>query len=120
MLLLYDGNCALCDGAVRSVMASDQAGRVRCESLQGEHGRGVVARHPWLRGVDSLVLVEFGADGTETVRVRSAAVIALGAALGGRWGIAARLLSPVPARLRDAVYRGVAAVRHRVWRRKVV
>src|SRR6185436_14356621 len=57
-VLLYDGLCGFCNGTVQFVLARDRRGVMRFATLQGEFARGIVARHPELAGVDSLILVE--------------------------------------------------------------
>ncbi len=116
-VLLYDGVCALCNGAVRFMLRSDRRGTFRFAPLEGEFARGVLARHPALRGVDSLVLVEpESATGREIVTVRSDAVLRVLAILGGPWrlALAARWL---PRPLRDLGYDLIARHRYRVFGR---
>jgi predicted DCC family thiol-disulfide oxidoreductase YuxK len=114
-LLLYDGLCGFCHGAVRFLLHRDPAGPLCFAPLQGPTARSVLARHPELRGVDSLVLVERAGDG-ETVAVRSEAALRLAAYLGGAWAWWA-VLRVVPRALRDGAYALVARNRYRVFRR---
>ncbi len=102
-LLLFDGLCPLCHRAVRLVLARDRTGSIRFAPLQGETARVILARHPALAGVDSLVLVESGEGGDEVVRVRSDAVLRLAQHLGGAWR-AARVFRVLPRALRDGAY----------------
>jgi predicted DCC family thiol-disulfide oxidoreductase YuxK len=85
---------------------------MRFATLQGEYARAVLGRHPALQGVDSLVLIERQADGTEAVRVRSEAVLGIARYLGGRWRAFA-LMRIIPRVLRDRGYDVFARFRYR-------
>jgi predicted DCC family thiol-disulfide oxidoreductase YuxK len=111
LVLLYDGLCGFCNGTVRFILARDRSGPMRFAPLQGEFARGVLARHPEVAGVDSLLLLERRADG-ERVYVRSAAALEVAAYLGGAWR-AVGLLRVVPAFIRDRLYDVFARFRYR-------
>lgn len=129
-LLLYDGDCGVCTRTVRFMLARDRDKRtVRFASLQGRVAEEILARHPGLTGVDSMVWVmpEPGSPSAreqargsmrepskEQVRVRSGAVIGAGIYLGGPWGVLARVLRLIPRVLRDAAYDAFARVRKRI------
>lgn len=121
-LLLYDGTCGFCAASVQWVLARDRVGTLRFAPLQGETARPILARHPELAGVDSVVWVEGREQALETlkalerVRVRSDAALAVGRYLGGFWGVAARIAAPVPRALRDRVYDLIARHRHKLTR----
>jgi predicted DCC family thiol-disulfide oxidoreductase YuxK len=111
-VLLYDGACGFCSAVVQTVLRRDRRGTLRFAALQGAYARGLLARHPELAGVDSLVWVEPSAPG-ERVLVRSAAGLRLARYLAGPWYLAlvVRLL---PRILRDSAYDLVARHRHRL------
>jgi len=116
-VLLYDGLCGFCDRAVQFVLARDRRARLRFAPLQGSFARGVLARHPELAQVDSLVLVEpDAAAGGERVFVRTDGALRVARHLGGAWRAAA-LLRVVPRPLRDLAYDAFARVRYRVFGR---
>src|SRR6266540_6486487 len=101
LVLLYDGLCGFCNGTVQLILARDPKGRMRFAPLQGEFARRLLERHPGLRDVDSLILVEEGSPpAAERVWVRSEAVLAIADYLGGVWR-AAGVLRLVPGGLRD-------------------
>lgn len=110
----------LCQRAARWVLRRDRNGRVALAALQGKTARRLLPAA--LRGAapagdeagaaaapGSLVWRE--PDGR--LRVRSAAVLAVAAALGGRYRAGAVLLRLVPAPLRDALYVALARRRRR-------
>lgn len=112
-MLLYDGLCGFCNGTVRYILARDRSGTMRFAPLQGEFAAGVLARHADLRGVDSLILVELGAeDGREQVAARSEAVLRIARYLGGWWR-AAGVLRWFPRPVRDWAYDRFARYRYR-------
>ena len=114
-VLLYDGTCGLCAASVQFVLARDPGGALQFAPLDGTFGRSVIARHPELTGIDSMVWVD-RESGREQVFVRSAAALKIAAYLGGPWQLA-RALWLVPRPLRDAAYRFIAKHRHRLTRR---
>ncbi len=113
-LLLYDGTCGFCASSVRFVLRHERRDTLRFAALQSAFGQAVIARHPDLRGIDSMVWVDPAADGSaERVSVRSEAALRVLAYLGGWW----TLLLPgrlVPRPVRDSLYRLIARHRHRL------
>ena len=112
-LLLFDGDCALCHGTVRFLLAEDVAGVIEVAPLQGETAAARLSPEQRASLPDSLVLLT--EDGR--LRTRSDAVLAVLGACGGLWRVVAVLLALVPRPLRDAGYAFVAAVRLRVFGR---
>jgi predicted DCC family thiol-disulfide oxidoreductase YuxK len=116
-VLLYDGLCGFCDRTVQFILAHDRKGTIRFAPLQGDFAREVFARHPEVRDVDSLILVETDAGtGHECVSVRSDGALRTASRLGGVWRAAA-VLRIVPRPIRDAFYDAFAKVRYRVFGR---
>ena len=114
-LLLFDGVCTLCDGAVRFVIRHDRAERFRFAPLQS------AAARPYLdaAGLDagtlaSLVLID--EDGRP--HVGSDAALGVGRRLDPPWPALAALGRAVPRPVREAAYRLVAENRYRVFGRR--
>jgi predicted DCC family thiol-disulfide oxidoreductase YuxK len=74
LLLFFDGECSFCARWVERVLKADAAHRARISTLQGKTFPRVLALHPWLGKVDSVVLVKRLPNGDEPVFVRSAAI----------------------------------------------
>ena len=113
-IVFYDGNCGLCHGAVRFLMAEDADGTAfRFAPL---HGPTFLERVPEgdRDGLPDSVVV-LTADGR--LLWQFAAVRHLLARLGGLWGGLDWLLAPVPRGLGDRVYEAIARVRHRLFAR---
>lgn len=107
--MLFDGTCAFCEGSVRFMARRDRAGYLRFGASQSPQAAEILARYGVNR--DSARSIIFIEDGH--VYLRSTATLRIARHLGFPWKVAAALLwIPVP--LRDAVYRVVAAVRHRL------
>ena len=112
-LLLYDGVCALCNAAVTFVLKRDGSRTVRFAPLQGDTASRLLADHPELAGIDSMIWLD--ADGRAFTR--SAAALAIARHVGGGWATLAALARIIPTRLRDALYDFVARTRYRIFGR---
>jgi predicted DCC family thiol-disulfide oxidoreductase YuxK len=116
-LLLYDGVCALCHGAVGFLLKRDRDGRLRFAPLQSDLGLEMMARFGVREMPDGVLLVVDALKAGERLYWRSDAVaVALGL-LGSGWAMVGRLLGLVPRRLRELGYGVVARVRYRVFGR---
>ena len=112
-LLLYDGICALCNGAVRFVLKRDKSGTVRFAPLHGETAARLLRDRPELAGIDSMIWI----DASGTALTRSSAALAIARHAGGGWTGLAAILGIVPTALRDALYDVVARTRYRIFGR---
>jgi predicted DCC family thiol-disulfide oxidoreductase YuxK len=116
-ILLYDGTCGFCDGAVKFILRVDRAGPMRFAALESDFGAAVLARHPELAGVDSVIYVEEPDGADERVSVRSEAALRVARYLGGPWQVLGVIAGVIPAPVRDWLYDRFAAVRYRVFGR---
>lgn len=108
-VVFYDGECALCHGAVRFLLAEDpDPPRFRIAPLQGASFVQRIPERIRFTRPDSIVV----ARGSE-VLLRGDAVIAILDALGGLWKIVAALLQLLPRAVVNSAYDAVAARRHR-------
>lgn len=108
-VILYDGECGLCNRSVKFLLARD-AGQLWYAPLQGETAAALRDKHPEIpRTLESVVLVDDG-----KVHLRSKAFLhgARYLTRPWRWAYALRWL---PAFLLDLGYRLVARVRYRIW-----
>jgi len=113
-IVLYDGLCGLCNAWVIVLVEADRRARLRFAPLQGAFGAEVLARHPALAAVDSLVLVEDPGSPTERVFVRSTGALRITRWLSGVWRLF-YVLTLVPRPLRDWWYDHVAEHRTERW-----
>ena len=108
-IVLFDGTCGFCEGAVRFIVTRDRAGYFRFAPAQWPQAVEVLAQHGLSReATRSLVLIE-----GDRVWLRSTASLRIAARLGWPWKASAWLLV-IPAPIRDIGYRIIAALRHRL------
>jgi predicted DCC family thiol-disulfide oxidoreductase YuxK len=107
-IILFDGVCNLCNGAVRFIIERDPRARFAFAPLQSAAARAVLEKHGAPTPLpDSMVLIEGG-----RVYVRSAAVLRIARGLRFPWRLACALAA-VPRPLRDWAYRLIARSRYR-------
>jgi len=108
-VVLFDGTCAFCESAVRFIARRDRAAYFRFGASQNAAAAARLAPYSLTRDTArSIILIEDG-----QVFLRSTASLRIARRLTWPWRLAAAFLI-VPAPLRDAVYRVVAAIRHRL------
>jgi predicted DCC family thiol-disulfide oxidoreductase YuxK len=110
--VFYDGECALCHGLVRFVLAEDRAGDVlRFAPLQGPTLSARLAPAQRAGLPDSIVVL----DASGALLTRSDAALHVLESLGGAWRVLALALRAVPRPLRNLAYDAVASVRKKVF-----
>lgn len=107
-IVLFDGVCNLCNGAVKFIVRRDPRGRFRFAPL-GTRAAEAALREADHRGElpDSIVLIEDG-----RVYTLSSAALRIARRLRWPWPLLGVLII-VPKGLRDAAYRRVARNRYR-------
>ncbi len=116
-VLLYDGECGLCNRVVRLLLRLDRGERLRFAQLQGEAGQAYLREHGLpTDDFDSLVYVRDWARREQgDFLLRTDGVIAALRVVGGLGPELAEILAVFPAAWRDAGYRLVAKWRYRVF-----
>ena len=104
-VVLFDGACNLCNGAVNFILKHDGRRRFRFASLQSPAGAELLRRHGLADDLDTVVMI----DG-DRAYTRSTAVLRIATELDPPWPLLG-LAALVPRELRDDVYAFVA--RHR-------
>jgi predicted DCC family thiol-disulfide oxidoreductase YuxK len=116
-VLLYDGECGLCNRVVRLLLRLDHTGVLRFAPLQGRAAQEFLQAHG-LPGHDFSTLV-YVPDWLHRERaqflLRTDGVIAALRAGGGAGRILAAILAIFPRAARDAGYRLVARSRYRLF-----
>lgn len=107
-VLLFDGVCNLCNGAVQFILKRDPKAVFRFASLQSETGQNLLAAYQLpIEVFDTLVLID-----QKQAYTRSTAALRIARRMGGCWPLLAGLLIfPLP--IRDAVYNWIARNRYR-------
>lgn len=111
-LVLFDGVCNVCSGAVSFIIDRDPRGRFQFASLQSDLGKSLSAEHGISAERDTIVLVEGG-----LAFVESAAVLRIARQLEGPVRALA-VFTFLPTGFRDALYRYFAAHRYRWFGRR--
>jgi predicted DCC family thiol-disulfide oxidoreductase YuxK len=108
-IVLFDGTCAFCEGAVKFIATRDPAGYFRFGASQAPAAQTLLAAHGLTRETArSLILIE----GNRVYR-RSTASLRIARRLVWPWRVLGVFLL-LPAFLRDPFYQVVAAIRHRI------
>lgn len=108
MIVVFDGQCLLCNGWVQFLLRHDRRGRFRFASIQGEAGGRMLADAGLrVEGLQTLLLV----DGDRSWQ-HTDAILRVLHGLGWPWRLAwVAWLIPRP--LRDGLYRWLARNRYR-------
>jgi len=108
LVVLFDGECKLCNRSVNIILRIDRTGRLNMASLQSEYGRRILEDHGLKSDpMDSMMLLE-----GERLTVKSTAVIRISKYLGGAWPLCIVALA-VPRFIRDFIYDIIAKNRYR-------
>jgi predicted DCC family thiol-disulfide oxidoreductase YuxK len=106
-IILFDGICNLCNGAVQFVIKRDKKNLFQFASLQSEEAQQMLKEHHCsLRRLDSFFLIENG-----KVFARSTAALKVVLQLDGLWPLLYGLIV-VPTFIRDGVYKILAKNRY--------
>jgi predicted DCC family thiol-disulfide oxidoreductase YuxK len=107
-VVIFDGECGLCDGAVNFIIDRDPARYFRFAARQSDAGVELLRAHGLpLEGLESLVLLEQGRG-----FLRSEAALRIARRLRAPWPLLHAFIG-VPQVLRDAVYGVVSRNRKR-------
>lgn len=111
-VVIYDGDCGLCQASVQFMLRNDPAGKLRYAARQSVAGQELLVRSGFADATpNSVVLVENG-----TASTKSTAVLRISRHLRFPWYLG-RVLELIPRLLRDTAYDWVARNRYR-WSRK--
>ncbi len=113
-IIFYDGNCGLCHGCVRFVLAQEdktKPQKFQFSPLQAETFKKYSANQNLQTLPDSIVL--YRQDGS--LALRSEAVLEILKGLGGFWKILADIGRIFPRPLRDWLYDLVATYRRKIF-----
>ncbi|MDR6884345.1 thiol-disulfide oxidoreductase DCC family protein [Bacillus sp. 3255] len=107
-VILFDGVCNLCSGAVQFILRNDPKGYFRFASLQSAAGQRLLERHGLpVSTISTIVLIENGRAYT-----RSTAVLRIARRLRGAYPLAYAAIV-IPAPLRNLGYDFVSRSRYR-------
>ncbi|MGD6817385.1 thiol-disulfide oxidoreductase DCC family protein [Metabacillus sp. 84] len=112
-IVLFDGVCNLCEGAVIFLIKRDKAAVLKFASLQSHTGQMLLSQHGLDKDhFDSFILAEGG-----QLYLKSKAALKTAGYLPLPWRLL-RLFTAVPRPVRDAIYTLIARNRYRWFGRK--
>ena len=122
MLVIFDGRCVLCNGAVRWFLRRDRRDRLRFATSESVDVAALLARHGMRlsdarAGPDTILVVRKFNDPAEEIQLRSNAALAMLCELPQPWPAVVAALRLIPRPVRDFGYRLVARWRTRIWGR---
>jgi predicted DCC family thiol-disulfide oxidoreductase YuxK len=109
-ILLFDGICNLCNGAVRFIIKRDTARKFKFAALQSEAGRQWLEKFRLTEeSTDSFVLIQ-----GDHYYLRSSAALRVLKEIGGGWKFF-YVFMIIPKPLRDFFYNLIARSRYRIF-----
>ncbi len=111
-IILFDGVCNFCNGAVNFIIRHDSEKKFRFAPLQSEIGQQLKKEHNIGDDIDSIILVE-----GERAYTHSTAGLRIAKGLGGIWSVGYGFII-VPGSIRDLAYRIFAKYRYRLFGRQ--
>jgi predicted DCC family thiol-disulfide oxidoreductase YuxK len=113
-VMLYDGVCGFCSQSVQIIIKLDKIGVIKFAPLQGEFGQATKLHHPEIQKIDSVIILEKMADGSERTFIRSDAILRIAHHLGGVWHLL-KIGYIIPRFIRDFLYDTFARNRYKVF-----
>ena len=112
-IVLFDGVCHLCDGAVRFILKRERAAELKFAPLQSDSGKSLLQKYGYTPNyLDGLILIE-----NNRAHDRSSACLRIAGKLNFPWNLLFPLLI-IPKPLRDLIYGIIASVRYRWYGKK--
>lgn len=109
-IILFDGVCNLCNGAVDFILDRDPEGHFAFASLQSEAGREILSRYGLsTEDFDSVVLVK-----GRKVYKKSRAALEIASKMKGAWPLL-QVFKIVPSFVGDGIYNFIAVNRYRFF-----
>jgi predicted DCC family thiol-disulfide oxidoreductase YuxK len=108
-ILLFDGVCNLCNGAVQWVIRHDPEGKIYFAPLQSEMGQQLLRQAGLPKEELSTIVLYLNGH----LYTRSDAALQVLKQLGGLWGLLYVKLKFIPRPIRDAAYDWIARNRYR-------
>lgn len=114
-LLLYDGECGLCNAVVRFLLREDDEAVLRFAPLQSAIGQAFLRSHGMdTENFDSIVFIKDSCRPDSPFYLRTDGVVHVLDEIGGVWRIVS-WLRILPKKGRDAAYKLVARSRYRLF-----
>lgn len=108
-VVIFDGSCNLCHGAVNFIIGHDPDRIFRFCALQSDSGQALLAQYDPLLQYDTVYLIKQG-----EIFIKSDAAIEIAKSLADYWPLL-RFSKILPKVVRDWLYDGVARYRYRLF-----
>ncbi len=110
LILLFDGECNLCNSTVQFVIKRDKLNRFSFATLQSKTGQQILKNHSLSQsGFDSFILME-----NNNLHQKSTVALKVAKKLGGGWKLF-YIFIIVPKFIRDFVYSLIAINRYKIF-----
>ncbi|WP_408007853.1 thiol-disulfide oxidoreductase DCC family protein [Pseudalkalibacillus sp. A8] len=106
-ILLFDGECNLCNGIVQFVIKRDPSAQFKFAALQSETGQKLLKQYNLPPRFDSFVLIE-----NDKAYQKSSAGLKVARHLNGGWHLFT-IFKIIPTPIRDVVYNFIARNRYK-------
>ena len=114
-IVLYDGVCGFCNGAIRFVWRRDPVGRFRFAPLQSRFAREVLSRHQRdPTHIDTMYVIVDYDEPAERLLAKADGIFYVLQELGGIWRLGG-LMRVLPDRLLDRVYDFIVGHRYSLF-----
>jgi len=117
LLVIYDGNCGLCNRSVRWLLRRDRKDHLRFAPSSDPAVADLLASHGISVIPDTILVIRNVNTAIEELLVRSNAILACLRVLPQPWPMLAAIARLMPRPLREAGYRLVARYRYKIWGR---
>ncbi len=112
-IILFDGVCNLCNGAINFIIKHDSKAQFKFASLQGATGQKLLAKHKIdPKEIDSIILIE-----SQRISVKSTAALRIAKSLNSGYPLLFGFMI-IPGFIRNAVYDFIAANRYKWFGKK--
>ena len=112
-IVLFDGVCNLCDGAVKFIIRHDKKKVFLFASLQSEAGQKILAQYNFPQDeLNSFILIDKGKAYT-----RSTGALMVAKKLNGLWPVLYSYII-IPAFIRDSIYNWIGTNRYKWFGKK--
>lgn len=112
-LVLFDGYCNLCNGAVNCIIRHDRKKQFRFVPLQSPAGKILISRFQVPENMDSVILIK-----NNLCFIESDAGLQIIRILGFPWNLFG-MFWIIPKKIRNRIYRWIARNRYRWFAKKV-
>jgi predicted DCC family thiol-disulfide oxidoreductase YuxK len=117
LLVIYDGNCGLCNRSVQFLLRRDRRDNLRFAPSSDPAITDLLASHGISVIPDTILVIRNVNTPIEELLIRSNAILACLRVLPQPWPLFASVARLIPRPAREGAYRLVARYRYKIWGR---